>query len=91
MLFFSVKALDIVTGAKLVLYFSLRLFVLQDDMNLTAEKKAPLRERDLSFKRQMLVMHYKAPSKVRFPLVSNTDPKFIVSNRTFDDDNTNHH
>ncbi|XP_052277098.1 protein diaphanous homolog 2-like isoform X5 [Dreissena polymorpha] len=32
-----------------------------DDMNLTNEKKAPLRDRDLKFKRTMLEMHYKAP------------------------------
>lgn len=31
----------------------------QDDMNLTEQKKAPLRERDASFKRSMLTMSYK--------------------------------
>ncbi|XP_052796473.1 protein diaphanous homolog 2-like isoform X5 [Mya arenaria] len=33
-----------------------------DDMNLSNEKKAPLRDRDFSFKRHMLVMQYKAPT-----------------------------
>jgi len=33
-------------------------------MNLNEMNKAPLRARDMSFKRHMLVMHYKVPSKV---------------------------
>ncbi|XP_053399361.1 protein diaphanous homolog 2-like isoform X3 [Mercenaria mercenaria] len=34
-----------------------------DDMNLTDEKKAPLRDRDIGYKKAMLLMHYKAPAK----------------------------
>lgn len=41
------------------------MLVLQDDMNLTEEKKAPLRARDLGFKRNMLSMHMKGAAKVR--------------------------
>ncbi|KAL8577404.1 hypothetical protein ACOMHN_060226 [Nucella lapillus] len=36
-----------------------------DDMNLTEEKKAPLRARDMSFKRNMLSMHIKGAAKPR--------------------------
>ena len=33
-------------------------------MNLTEEKKAPLRARDMGFKRNMLSMHIKGAAKV---------------------------
>ncbi|XP_041359687.1 protein diaphanous homolog 2-like isoform X2 [Gigantopelta aegis] len=36
-----------------------------DDMNLTEEKKAPLRTRDFSFKKSMLSMHIKGAGKPR--------------------------
>ncbi|XP_055958630.1 protein diaphanous homolog 2-like [Patella vulgata] len=36
---------------------------LLDDMNLTEEKKAPLRQRDVKLKRSMLSMHYKGATK----------------------------
>ncbi|KAL3878570.1 hypothetical protein ACJMK2_030907 [Sinanodonta woodiana] len=34
-----------------------------DDMNLTEEKKAPLRKKDMNAKRAMLIMHNKVPAK----------------------------
>jgi hypothetical protein len=37
-------------------------------MNLTEEKKAPLRARDTSFKRNMLGMHIKGAAKVILPV-----------------------
>ncbi|XP_048243812.1 protein diaphanous homolog 2-like isoform X2 [Haliotis rufescens] len=42
-----------------------RFEVILDDMNLTEEKKAPLRSRDDNLKRSMLVMHYKGKAKPR--------------------------
>ena len=33
-------------------------------MNLTEEKKAPIRGRDMSFKRNMLSMHFRGAAKV---------------------------
>ncbi|RUS87290.1 hypothetical protein EGW08_004970, partial [Elysia chlorotica] len=38
---------------------------LLDDMNLTEPKKAPLRSKDLKFRRQMLSMHSRGASKAR--------------------------
>ena len=45
-------------------YIHVLLFFFQDDMNLTEEKKAPLRTRDFSFKKSMLSMHFKGTTKV---------------------------
>lgn len=52
------------TFYSLVFYVDYVNYLFQDDMNLSEEKKAPLRERDLSFKRQMLIMHIKTPKMV---------------------------
>ncbi|GFN88169.1 diaphanous-related formin [Plakobranchus ocellatus] len=42
---------------------------LLDDMNLTEQKKAPLRNKDITFRRQMLAMHMhsRGSSKVSLP------------------------
>ncbi|KAK3776135.1 hypothetical protein RRG08_017071 [Elysia crispata] len=42
---------------------------LLDDMNLTEPKKAPLRSKDLKFRRQMLSMNSRGASKFEYELV----------------------
>ncbi|ESO99100.1 hypothetical protein LOTGIDRAFT_142208 [Lottia gigantea] len=44
-------------------------------MNLTEEKKAPLRKRDITLKRSMLAMHYKGASKLKFVFFLFFQPK----------------
>lgn len=75
---------------ELLLYLDskMRLFncVFQEDMNLNEDKKAPLREKDFSIKKEMVMQYINTASKTvskTVKLKNTAEPCYSVENNTF--------